>query len=191
MRLIVITHDEFIADEAEKINSLFEAGLEILHYRKPMAYKNDFFELFDRIDPKYYSQIKIHSFFELTDHYPVLGVHINHRSPVYKRRRQVNISRSCHKIADLEHIEKYDYVFLSPVFNSISKPSYRSKFTEEKLQRANKMGWINEKVFALGGVNEDTIPIVKQYPFGGIAVLGDIWKNDEVVSNYLKLKAMI
>lgn len=41
MKLIVITQPEFFEDEAAAITSLFDAGLEILHLRKPGASYED------------------------------------------------------------------------------------------------------------------------------------------------------
>ncbi|MDR2408954.1 MAG: thiamine phosphate synthase [Bacteroidales bacterium] len=188
MRLIIITHSEFISDEAAKINALFKAGMEILHIRKLKSYKKDCVALLEEIDQQYHPQIKIHDFFDLADHYPVLGVHLNCRNPVYRGSRKLNISKSCHTIEELNHIDEYDYVFLSPIFNSISKPCYTKKFTEEVLQKACKEGKINNKVIALGGINADTLPLLKEYTWGGAAVLGSIWKTEDVVSNFLKLK---
>jgi thiamine-phosphate pyrophosphorylase len=193
MKLIVLTYPEFIPDEAAQINSLFEAGMELLHIRKPLSRKKSCFELLDEINPKYYSQIKIHDFFDLADHFPILGVHLNYRNPVYNgERNNLKISKSCHTVEALKQISEYDYVFLSPIYNSISKPGYRSRFPKVLLQKAAKEGLINEKVFALSGVDETTIPLLKAYPFGGVAILGRLWKkNEDVVSNFLKLKAML
>jgi thiamine monophosphate synthase len=75
----------------------------------------------------------------------------------------------------LEGIEGYDYVFLSPVFDSISKEGYRAAFSHEELLRASEAGLINAKVIALGGIDATTLPLLKPYKFGGIGVLGAIW----------------
>lgn len=40
---------------------------------------------------------------------------------------------------------------------------------------AKAKGIINTKVMALGGINEDTIPLAADYGFGGVAVLGALW----------------
>lgn len=47
-----------------------------------------------------------------------------------------------------------DYLFLSPIFDSISKRGYLSQFSFESLQNAAKEGLIDGKVFALGGVTQ-------------------------------------
>lgn len=190
MRLIIITHCEFIPNEAEKINALFKAGMEILHIRKPKSYKKECVALLEEIDQQYYSKIKIHDFFDLADHYPVLGIHLNCRNPVYRGSQKLKISKSCHTLQELDDIDEYDYVFLSPVFTSVSKPNYSAKFTKQMLQKACENGKINDKVIALGGINADTLPLLKGYPWGGAAVLGSIWETGDAVSNFLKLKGI-
>jgi thiamine-phosphate pyrophosphorylase len=189
VRLIVITHPDPVAEELVKINALFDAGMEILHIRKPKSSKEEYMELLNGIHPKYHAQIKIHEFFELTDSYALLGVHLNARNTSYSGKTKVNISKSCHTIEELEQIAGYDYVFLSPIFDSISKAGYVAKFSNEMLQKASAEGIINEKVIALGGIDEKTLPLLTKYPWGGAAALGSIWNGEDVVTNYLKLKA--
>ena len=175
MWLIVITSSEPVEQEAEKINALFEAGMEILHIRKPDFSKNEYINLLDKINPKYHHKIKIHEFFELTENYNLLGVHLNVRNPNYTGKKKLNISKSVHSIEELETIDEYDYVFLSPIFDSISKKGYLSNFDDETLTKASLSGKINPKVIALGGINQETLPLLKKYAFGGAAVLGNIW----------------
>ena len=188
MQLIVITYPDFIAEEAAKINALFDAGLEILHVRKPKALKEEYIALLDSIQSYYHSKIKIHEYFELTDDYELLGVHLNARNPKYEGNKQVQISKSCHSLEEFSAIDEYDYVFLSPIFDSISKEGYDSGFSDKVLKEASKQGLINNKVIALGGINATTLPLLKNYAFGGAAVLGNIWGTEDVVSCFAQLK---
>ena len=91
----------------------------------------------------------------------------------------------------LTEINMYDYVFLSPIFNSISKKEYFSKFNDEILLNASLNGKINKKVIALGGINQETLPIVKKYGFWGVAVIGSVWETAEIVTNFLNLKLLL
>ena len=72
--------------------------------------------------------------------------------------------------------EEFDYLFLSPIFDSISKGGYKSTFSSEQLIEASKAGVIDEKVIALGGITIDKIPYLKRLNFGGVAMLGAIYK---------------
>ena len=86
------------------------------------------------------------------------------------------VSRSCHSLEEVAtHRTATDYLFLSPVFDSISKQGYRSAFPPAALREAAAAGIIDEKVLALGGVSEANLPEVRDYGFGGAALLGDIW----------------
>jgi len=203
MRLIVITSSERVEQEAEKINALFEAGMEILHIRKPDFSKKEYINLLDKIKQEYHHKIKIHEFFELTENYNLLGVHLNVRNPNYTGKKKLNVSKSVHSTEELENIDEYDYVFLSPIFDSISKKGYLSNFDDEILLSASESGKINQKVIALGGINQQTLPLLKKYAFGGVAVLGGIappppeggisatLEKFAEVANFLKLKSLL
>jgi len=171
----VITFPDFLRNENEYISSLFDAGLEVLHLRKPDATKEEYERLLNAIPLKYHERIMLHDFFELTERYNVRGVHLNRRNPEYNGTKNVKISKSCHSIQELVGIDRYDYVFLSPVFDSISKEGYRAAFSHEELLHASQAGLINEKVIALGGIDVNTLPLLEAYKFGGIGVLGTIW----------------
>ena len=69
-----------------------------------------------------------------------------------------------------------DYVFLSPIFDSISKRGYRSQFSLTELQKAAAEGIIDSKVVALGGITKDKLPLLQSLHFGGAAMLGAIWE---------------
>ena len=85
-------------------------------------------------------------------------------------------TRSCHSFEELRRYkDEYDYLFLSPIFDSISKVGYKSAFTEEELQKAAEEGLIDEKVIALGGVTFAKIPLLEKLNFGGAAMLGAIY----------------
>lgn len=186
MRIIVITPSDFVVDEALKINRLFECGLDRLHLRKPDSGLGEVEALLQNIDPQYYSKIRIHDYFELAEKYSLGGVHLNRRNALYEGN--LSKTRSCHTLEELRYIEDYEYVFLSPVFNSISKYDYPSNFTEEELLQAKEVGLINERVMALGGISEANLKQVKSYGFGGIALLGSIWNGGDEIENFLKIK---
>ena len=87
------------------------------------------------------------------------------------------MSRSCHSLGEIAACkeENIDYMSLSPVFDSISKKGYRSAFTRDELLEAHRLGIIDERVLALGGVTFDRINEVLEMGFGGAMILGDAW----------------
>jgi thiamine-phosphate pyrophosphorylase len=74
----------------------------------------------------------------------------------------------------------YDYLFLSPIFNSISKQGYLSGFSHDELVRAYEEGIIDRKVVALGGVRFDKIEYLKGLGFGGAAMIGALYNTSQI-----------
>jgi thiamine-phosphate pyrophosphorylase len=69
-----------------------------------------------------------------------------------------------------------NYLFLSPIFDSISKQGYCSNFSIELLREAQAEGIIDNKVIALGGVTPRKQPLLESLGFGGYAMMGAVWK---------------
>jgi thiamine-phosphate pyrophosphorylase len=89
---------------------------------------------------------------------------------------RLSISASCHSFEEITVAQaEFDYMFLSPVFDSISKTGYKQRYTPEQLNDAKARGVINSRVIALGGMNVERISMVRRYGFGGVAVLGALW----------------
>lgn len=176
MKWIVITRPDFIDNEATYINQLFEQGIDLLHLRKPDSSKEDYERLIQEIEEKWRAQIVIHDHFELCEKYHLQGIHLNRRNNQAPHAFHGSISRSCHSLEEvIASKDSFDYVFLSPIFDSISKKGYQHAFSDETLYLAAKEGIIDKKVIALGGITDEKIPQLKAWNFGGAAFLGDIW----------------
>lgn len=177
MKLIAITLEEIIENEAQIINKLFEQGLMTLHLRKPLATESEMSLLLSQVASEYHNRIVLHDHFSLVDSFDLKGVHLNSRNTIRPNKVLPSVSHSCHSFEYLKESDNFNYVFLSPIFDSISKIGYSHAFTAEQLINAWKEKIITEKVIALGGINADTIPLASNYGFGGVAVLGGLWKN--------------
>ena len=173
MLWLVITSPSFIPDEASFLNRLFAHGVDIVHLRKPGATAEECAKLLDGLTSDDRRRIVIHDFFELAEPYGLKGIHLNARRNTVPDGYEGHISRSCHS---LEEVKRYkdacDYVFLSPIFDSVSKQGYASAFADETLRQASKDGIIDHKVVALGGVTPDKISYLRRLGFGGAAMLG-------------------
>lgn len=173
MLWLVITFPTFFPGEAAFIHCLFACGVDIVHLRKPGATAEECVKLLDDLTGDDRRRIVIHDFFELAQPYGLRGIHLNARRSTIPDGWQGHVSRSCHS---LEEVKRYkdacDYVFLSPIFDSVSKQGYASAFTDETLREASKDGIIDNKVVALGGVTPDKIDYLRQLNFGGAAMLG-------------------
>ena len=173
MLWLVITSPSFIPDEASFLHRLFAHGVDIVHLRKPGATAEECARLLDGLTSDDRRRIVIHDFFELAEPYGLKGIHLNARRSTVPDGYEGHVSRSCHS---LEEVKRYkdacDYVFLSPIFDSVSKQGYASAFTDRTLKQASSDGIIDNKVIALGGVTPDKIDYLQQLNFGGAAMLG-------------------
>ena len=176
-RTIVITKPTFFDGEADMIVWLLRQGkADILHVRKPSASEKEYEDLLKLIPSIWHSSLVIHDHFELTQHFTLGGVHLNSRHPEAPVDYQGSISRSCHSLEEIIiHRDRCDYLFLSPIFDSISKEGYGRNFTITQLQEAAANGIITPQVIALGGIGRETLPLLRPLPFGGCAFLGAIW----------------
>lgn len=173
MLWLVITSPSFIPDEASFLHRLFVHGVDIVHLRKPGATAEECARVLDDLTSDDRRRIVIHDFFELAEPYGLKGIHLNARRSTVPDGYEGHVSRSCHS---LEEVKRYkdacDYVFLSPIFDSVSKQGYASAFTDRTLKQASSDGIIDDKVVALGGVTPDKIDYLQQLNFGGVAMLG-------------------
>ena len=189
MKWIVITSPEFLSGEAIFIDKLFSQGLDLLHLRKPEASLEAYNQLLIQIPEQWHSRIVLHEHFELAEEFGLHGIHLNRRCSQVPDSFHRSISCSCHTLGELKkQKDSKDYVFLSPIFDSISKVGYHAAFSPTSLKQAAIENVIDEKVIALGGITANNISLVKEWNFGGVAFLGDIWKrmSDPQVDEYLK-----
>lgn len=175
MKLITITVEQLFEGEGALINRLFAEGLDTLHLRKPAASAQDIRLLLGQIEAQFHPRIVLHDHFVLTEEFALKGVHLNRRNPVAEAHNALSVSKSCHSLAELTNAKAYNYVFLSPIFNSISKRGYHKAFTDEELYAARRDGLIHSNVYALGGVSAAEVPLAAHYGFGGVVVLGALW----------------
>ncbi|GAE82019.1 thiamine phosphate synthase [Bacteroides reticulotermitis] len=185
MKLIVITTPTFFVEEDKIITALFEEGLDILHLRKPETAAMYSERLLTLIPDKYHKRIVTHEHFYLKEEFNLMGIHLNARNPHEPHDYDGHVSCSCHSIEEVKskkHI--YDYVFMSPIYDSISKVNYYSTFTPEELREGQREKAIDSKVVALGGISADNLLEIKDFGFGGAAILGDVWNKFDVCSDH-------
>lgn len=161
-----------IENEAERIAGLLDNGVaDMVHIRKPTWPADITARLIGNIPARLHPMLKIHDHFQLLERFNLAGVHLNSRNPVAPAMAR-SVSASFHDVEQLELSKHYDYVTLSPIFDSISKQGYRSAFSLRELMPAIR----DKKVVALGGVTPDKFPSLREAGFFGAAMLGHFWK---------------
>lgn len=176
MKLILITTPYYFVQEDKILTALFEEGLEALHLRKPNSSPILAERLLTLIPEQFHKRIVVHENFHLHQERFLKGVHLNRRHPDLPTNHRGHISTSCHSFEEvIAKKSSCDYLFLSPIFDSISKEAYHSSYSPEEIRIAKKRGVIDKKVIALGGVEESNLAQIKAYGFGGAAILGTLW----------------
>lgn len=192
MKLVIITHPNPFDNEVSIITSLFENGLELLHIRKPNWDAKEVEQFVQKIPEQFRQRIALHSHYHLANELGVGGIHITNATKgkgIENRFIHSKLSISTHSIDEALMLKPiYRYAFISPVFRSISKDDYKAAFADNQLVEANKKS--NVPLFALGGVDVNTIPNAKEIDFAGVAVLGALWNREPqgIVSHFIKLK---
>ena len=177
--MIVITDPQFLVDESKYINALFENGLDVLHIRKPAATIDEIRNLILQIKVQYHYKIMIHSHYDLRKEFVLRGIHFTgeskHLIPQYAEIR-CKKSQSIHEIEELSSVDPtINYVFLSPLFPSISKEGYSKPWNFLDLILALKKSYPFQ-IIPLGGINERNLVIAKEFGFNHFAVMGCIWE---------------
>jgi thiamine-phosphate pyrophosphorylase len=189
MEVIVFSSNDKSISEVKEVIELFKHGLETFHLRKPKFSKLQTAEYLNAIPSEYHNRIVLHHFHSLRKKYNIKGVHITReqRKKQYRSKfklfklklslRGKTTSRSISKIESLdENLKQFDYIFLTPVFNSISQNGHSGHFGERSITKYLKLS--TTKVYALGGVKIDNVEASFEMGFTGIALLGSIWNNE-------------
>ena len=199
MQLLVITPPTSGPDEARHIAGLLADGLPRLHVRKPAFAPAEMQDYVRQIPARYHARLVLHGHPPLVAALGLGGLHLTaaaraalltapHRQPGQ------TLSTSFHTLAEIcRHRRRYDYVFLSPVFDSLSKANYGAAFDLAKvaatLQQLRRRASYRPTVLALGGITATKLARVQQAGFAGAAVLGSIWQTPDPVAAFRALRA--
>ena len=198
-RLLVITTPAALPEEPRLLAAVLGAGAAALHLRKPSWPAAQVETLIQAIPAPFHARLVLHGHPELVRRYGLGGLHLTGRQRAATRRRPLllpgqTLSTSFHSLAEISrHRRRYDYVFLSPIFASISKQGYAGNFELPGLQaffrrRAARPGY-HPPVLALGGIDAQNLALVQATGFAGAAVLGTIWQNADPVAALQRLVA--
>ncbi len=190
MNLVVVSSPHKFESELKLIPQLFDLGLETFHLRKPKFSYSTLNRYLKNFPKEHLNKVVVHSHHRLALQYNLKGVHITEK----KKRKKVStaiklkllkffkkniiVTTSFHSVNDLLLDKKnYEYVFLSPIFQSISKKNYGTAFSEETLKKV--LSKTHHKVVALGGINSQNIIKAAELEFSGVAVLGALWEEEK------------
>ena len=181
---ILITLPRILKNEAETLAALCGAGVSVIHIRKPEASEPEIEELLKTLQAlgADMSRLTIHYNEPLARKYGLGGVHLRIEELLAGAGEGLRRSCSAHGWTEAERsATDADYVFLSPLFDSISKPGYRSAI--DPAEAAERLRRRKGRIVALGGIRPANIARVRRIGFDGAAVLGAAWSADEKAVN--------
>lgn len=195
-QLIAITSERNIVGEINDINALFDAGLPLLHIRKPGHTSEEVKNMLNAIPGDFHPKIVIHSHYELLRDFNLKGAHLPEE---VRKKGELSgirkiVSTSFHNIGDIV-TEKmnFEYIFFSPVFQSISKKGYLPAIEPEAIKAFfnSTEGSAKPPIIALGGITDATILQARDMGFQGAAFIGYIWEHHDPVAQLKKLQAIL
>lgn len=176
MKLILMTQPTFFVEEDKILTSLFDEGLEHLHLYKPGSEPMYSERLLTLLSDEYYKRITVHENFYLKEEYKLYGIHIDDETTPVPQGYKGHVSRTCTHLDQLKEAKKHsDYVLLKYIFDSQTEPDQKANFTMDELKEASRRGLIDRHVYALGGMNMDTVKMAHDLGFGGVVISGDLW----------------
>ena len=190
--LIALTSERIVTQEASLVNQLFEKGLTRLHLRKPGFSLEQYKMLLDSIKSEYYPLITLHEHHTLVNEYKLGGIHLQEAERIrikdslkhyIQEQYQLGyrVSSSFHSPEAIKRNEfKFDYVFLSPIFNSISKKGYEGKGYD--------VHDLPDMIIGLGGINKYNLKKTINLGFSGVGLLGSIWNVNDPIASFCEIQ---
>jgi len=188
-KLIVVTHPGHLNGEIETCKELFDCGLERLHVRKYQWAEEEITKWLKNFSKDELSRIVIHHQQGIFEKMNLGGLHLRYMKEfTFTKRSDQTFSCSIHTWDEAAiALDFCDYIFISPVFDSISKLAYKQN--TELLKVPDHL--VNKKIFALGGIDDTNIHKVYEMGYYGAVVLGYIWNSlDGAVENFNTLKKL-
>jgi thiamine-phosphate pyrophosphorylase len=198
MEVIAISPESGYQGEALVVERLLDAGLYRYHLRKPAFSAAQLAQLLEQLPPDCRRRVVLHQHPELVAVFDLGGYHFKDRPDAVAERDEWlaqpgmatrTVSRSLHAIDDLAATcAAWDYTFISPVFASISKPGYRSRWTENECCAALRpLAGMPGKRYALGGVSADNYARCLAMGFDGVVLHGALWRAADPVAALEKI----
>ena len=197
MKLVVVSPETLDPRERTVLAGLFAAGLERYHVRKPAVPAGALEDWLQTLPADWRPRLVLHTHHLLVDKLQLGGRHYREADPVPSPRAPGFASRSCHDLGTLRSVfGRFNAVFLSPVFPSLSKPGH---VPDARLNPADIAAMLaartaeerRTEVIALGGITPGTALRARDLGFDGVAVLGAIWQATDPLRAFGELQDVL
>ena len=199
LQCVVFSPFRFIADEAELVNSLFEAGLDFYHFRKSDTDLEKVQRFFSKIDSRWYPRIVIHHDFSILDLFPFSTIHVSSNKKNSLLYRLFVLRRLRRKHPQLQLITTfsdintflvregaYKYVLLNGFFTKVAFDLAAFAYVKATLEKRLKS--IPVPVFAKGMITKESVAQARSLGFSGIALQEDFWAHPDPLAYFELIK---
>ena len=175
LKISLISIPTLIPGEAELIRGFFDMGLDQYHLRKPGIDPQKLHAILDDLSSFELEKILVSGEPAEFDQYPLKGFHASGYftapGPCWK-------STSAHSLTEAKEKGSWaNQVYISPVFESLSKPGYENKGLRRELEAHRiDVHWI-----ALGGIHRGNLHLIHRMGFLQAAVMGAVWNSHDPV----------
>jgi thiamine-phosphate pyrophosphorylase len=189
--IVVISESYSFETETSLVNELFHLGLDYFHLRKYNWTEQELVDFTQQIEHQFLDRLVFCQRYELGASLGVNHFHLSEQTRIEWADANWNMmnplhsySTSVHELATFNQLgNRFEYAFLSPIFDSISKPEYKANSFDLALRED-----FSTKLIALGGISAENVNEAMKLGFDGIALLGAIWKSEQPTQAFLSVK---
>jgi thiamine-phosphate pyrophosphorylase len=199
MKLLLISPQTDLPHEITTANRLLDMGLHRYHIRKPHYTTAQYQQYIEQILPQHRRRLVIHGSYELYNKLKIGGIHLNSAArtdkEVWEQLKAIPSSAISTSFHSWQEIDKnsfpYRYIFISPLFDSISKAGYKAAVAipdiSQTRKKAEKNNTFCPQIIGLGGINPQTISQLIQHDYDGAALLGTIWQSPDPIAAFVEV----
>ncbi len=107
------------------------------------------------------------------------------------KKQNKYLSTSIHQLQNIdEDLSLFDYCVYGPIFKSFSKNNYAPAISLTKIKQQIqefKSKYINTKLIAVGGIDNNSMNKALDVGFDGVAFLGYVWQDKQPISKILEI----
>jgi thiamine-phosphate pyrophosphorylase len=198
IKIIVLSSNHRVKDEADIFTELFNEGMTHLHLRKHGYPRHKIEELIKKIPEKYHKQIVLHSHLELARKFNIGGIHVTRKKRKdwwfnmtvlsrYKKKKDFILTTSYHSTRKIEKAPSYyTYFFINSLFGSIHKGGRHAYKEPDKLKEFLRV--TNRDCVAQGGIDMINVKSVREIGFNSVGFHGALWGFDNPVEKFKELR---
>ncbi len=191
---ILISSPDVIFEEIITIKSFLSKEDNIFHLRRYESFEDEVVNFLSSFSVEERKQIALNHHHFLASEFGITRLHFSEEDRIEIGDEKLEklsslgfiLSTSVHSVEDFQKLNSvFEYAFLSPVFDSISKENYKSVSFD--LNEVRK----DIKLIALGGITIGNHNEALNLGFDGVAFLGGVWNQENPLTSINQLISLL